>query len=618
MQATNKTSGRRSSASRTKHNQTQQGNGPEPQSSAGIPFFITQAMKAKLQALGYGDDAIAQMKPAEAHKIINGSETLRVAITFFPNQFAKSMKVETLSLQELADRIVSTTAGKKTDLPFVKLAAFNGKVNPVHPEKRCLRYDAGVVEITGIEGDKDAAPLGFDEASDKLEAAGLPALLYTSASHTEEQPRFRVICPTSRPLPPSERAELVARLNGVLDGALSGESFTLSQSYYFGRVKGKPAPRVRIIRGDRCIDQRSDLGAIGKASAKIGGVDYYTGSNWTEFASQQSKKPIDAVQLLDKMKAGDKDHSIHMTQLSLIAAGLCRGFTADEAIEPVLKRTMEVTPIPSEKTRKTQAKKLQGMVQSWLRKHPELKDTAYPTPFKIVAEAYGFPSEKTLECYDWLLGRHLLRGQVCGTAAGGGTGKSSISIVEALAMTSGKHLLHDSVSHKPLRVVLINLEDNRNTMDKRIIAAMKHHKLKPEDIGDRLIVVAKGEFKFKIAKQLRSGGDVERNENAITALANLMIEKRLMFYQSIASSAPIKFPKMTTTQSSRSLSATRPSLNRRIVACTYGTTHEREKVMVAARQLSRRAELWRSSTPVAASAFWKQCQRSKRINSASK
>jgi hypothetical protein len=43
---------------------------------------------------------------------------------------------------------------------------------------------------------------------------------------------------------------------------------------------------------------------------------------------------------------------------------------------------------------------------------------------------------------------------------------------------------------------------------------------------DRLIVIAKGEIKIKVARQLRSG-DVERNEPIIQALINLMIEHRL-------------------------------------------------------------------------------------------
>ena len=101
----------------------------------------------------------------------------------------------------------------------------------------------------------------------------------------------------------------------------------------------------------------------------------------------------------------------------------------------------------------------------------------------------------------------------------------SISIVEALAMASGRQLLHDSVPSTPLRVVLINLEDRRNTMDKRIAAVMRHYGLKKADIGDRLIVLAKGEVKFKVAVQT-GPGNVERNEAAITALTDFMIKKQ--------------------------------------------------------------------------------------------
>jgi len=106
----------------------------------------------------------------------------------------------------------------------------------------------------------------------------------------------------------------------------------------------------------------------------------------------------------------------------------------------------------------------------------------------------------------------------------GGTGKSTLSIVEALAMTSGRALLGEDVP-KPLRVVLINLEDTRNTMDKRIAAVMREHKLQPEDVGDRLIVIGKSEIKIKIARQLRSG-DVERNEMTIRALTRLVHKHR--------------------------------------------------------------------------------------------
>jgi DNA polymerase len=169
-------------------------------------------------------------------------------------------------------------------------------------------------------------------------------------------------------------------------------------------------------------------------------------------------------------------------------------------------------------------------VQDWL-KQPgadpaKLIDICCEIPADgiIPVQPYDFPEEKTIKPYDWLYGRFLLRGEVVGTAAMGGTGKSSKSIVEALALTSGRPLLGEDVPH-PLRVILINLEDTRNTMDKRILAVMKHYGLSKADIGDRLIVYAKRELKIKIARQLRSG-DVARNEQTIHALTRLAIENR--------------------------------------------------------------------------------------------
>src|SRR5262249_37425215 len=135
---------------------------------------------------------------------------------------------------------------------------------------------------------------------------------------------------------------------------------------------------------------------------------------------------------------------------------------------------------------------------------------------------FQFRMEADIPPWQWLYGQFLLRGEVAGTAAMGGTGKSSLSIAEALAMASGRMLLNEGVS-TPLRVVLINLEDTRNSMEKRIAAAMHQFGLAPADIADRLIVLAKGEVKIKVARQLRSG-DVERNEATIRALIRLMGE----------------------------------------------------------------------------------------------
>jgi hypothetical protein len=41
-----------------------------PSTGAEVSFFITRAQKALLRKMGYSDEQIAQMKPAEAHRIL--------------------------------------------------------------------------------------------------------------------------------------------------------------------------------------------------------------------------------------------------------------------------------------------------------------------------------------------------------------------------------------------------------------------------------------------------------------------------------------------------------------------------------------------------------------------
>src|SRR5262249_33147890 len=147
-----------------------------------------------------------------------------------------------------------------------------------------------------------------------------------------------------------------------------------------------------------------------------------------------------------------------------------------------------------------------------------------PAEGVISAEPYQFPAEADIPPWEWLYGRHLLRGGVSLPTATGGTGKSTLSMVEARAMPGGRALLGSTVP-APLRVILITLEDARATMDKRIAAAMRHYGLTPADVGDRLIVIGKNEVKIKVAQQLRSGA-VERNAQTIRALTQLAIEHR--------------------------------------------------------------------------------------------
>jgi hypothetical protein len=148
-----------------------------------------------------------------------------------------------------------------------------------------------------------------------------------------------------------------------------------------------------------------------------------------------------------------------------------------------------------------------------------------PVEDAIAAEPHSFQTEEDISMWDFLYNRHLLRGSVSLTAGIGGMGKSSKAIAEAIALTVNKSLLGVQPYIAPLRVLLVNLEDDRNTVDKRVAAVMKHYKLSPGDVGDRLTTVARSEFKLKIAT-LKRLGVIEPNEAAIRNLIEFIREKK--------------------------------------------------------------------------------------------
>jgi hypothetical protein len=180
----------------------------------------------------------------------------RFTVTYFADEFAKSLRTQQVTLPELRGLILRTTAHKKIFLPWLKCATFGTK----RTKLGSLRHNDNVTAISGLELDYDDEEVSIELGATLLRRARLKSLLYTSPSHTDAKPRWRVLLPTSCDRPPQERKRLVARVDHACCGIFAPESFTLSQSFYFGSVKSNPAHRVIIISGDY-IDQRDDLAA---------------------------------------------------------------------------------------------------------------------------------------------------------------------------------------------------------------------------------------------------------------------------------------------------------------------------------------------------------------------
>ncbi|MEQ1653135.1 MAG: hypothetical protein ABL897_11655 [Hyphomicrobium sp.] len=122
----------------------------------------------------------------------------------------------------------------KTECHWISLAVYGDTPT----DKGCLRHAANLQAITGIEGDFDRGDVSIEQAAEMARAAGLKACFYTTASHRADFYRWRVLSPLAREYPLSARGGFLDRLNGLLGGVLAGESWTPSQGFFIGRVRG--------------------------------------------------------------------------------------------------------------------------------------------------------------------------------------------------------------------------------------------------------------------------------------------------------------------------------------------------------------------------------------------
>ena len=77
----------------------------------------------------------------------------------------------------------------------------------------------------------------------------------------------------------------------------------------------------------------------------------------------------------------------------------------------------------------------------------------------------------------WSVGTKLINGEVAILAAKGGWGKSAYATTLICSAASGRDLLNEVVWGDPKRSLYINSEDNTDELQRKFIAAARHHKL---------------------------------------------------------------------------------------------------------------------------------------------
>ena len=281
-------------------------------------------------------------------------------ITFFKNAFARTAEQKDLTTEELKDLILSTTAGKKESLPWLKMATFGTKKT----KRGTLRHDDNVEGITGIELDYDDQKYSFDKALERLRSLNLYALIYTSPSHQPEKPKWRVLLPTSELLPPAKRANLAQAVNAAFGGIFAPESFALSQSYFYGSVSANPNHRAEIVPGEY-VDLHKNL------------------DNKNPFTSDvfSFRQPLDAAERLANMRhKGEGDAGVHTTQLSVSASLMNAGMSEDDVVAVILEATKKIGGETWDWDHEEEM--LHGMCRDWAKKHPS--QAAMPAPAEVI------------------------------------------------------------------------------------------------------------------------------------------------------------------------------------------------------------------------------------------
>lgn len=106
---------------------------------------------------------------------------------------------------------------------------------------------------------------------------------------------------------------------------------------------------------------------------------------------------------------------------------------------------------------------------------------------KLRATRFQWTNPQTIAPREWVYDTHLIRKFVSLTVSPGGLGKSSLALVEALSLVTGRALLKDAVLHEgPLRVWYWNGEDPQQETERRVMAACKHYGISADAIGGRL------------------------------------------------------------------------------------------------------------------------------------
>lgn len=124
----------------------------------------------------------------------------------------------------------------------------------------------------------------------------------------------------------------------------------------------------------------------------------------------------------------------------------------------------------------------------------------------ITAAAFRLRDPSTIEPRDWLYKRIFIRGYVTGTFAPGAAAKTQMSLFDMVTMACGFDLAtREPLRRGPLTVWYINVEDDREEIERRLAAICLHYRITDAELAGRLLVDTDREGRYLVAETTRHG-----------------------------------------------------------------------------------------------------------------
>lgn len=147
-----------------------------------------------------------------------------------------------------------------------------------------------------------------------------------------------------------------------------------------------------------------------------------------------------------------------------------------------------------------------------------------PVPSADMATPFRWCDPSCIPARRWVYGHHYIQGFITTTSAPGGVGKSSLGIVEALSIATGRPLLGIEPDLRT-NVWIWNGEDTLEELQRRIVAAAMHHQIDPKDLEGHLFVNSGRDTEIIIAKQTKSGTEIQTP--VVEALKATIIDNKI-------------------------------------------------------------------------------------------